>query len=452
MTDRRYLTIAFCDLVASTSLAEQLDPEELYRIQEAYRSLVVVTAKRFYGHVASFQGDGALIYFGYPIAHDRDAEHAVWFGIALRESLPNLDLDVVGNAIGPLAVRIGIHSGLVLISPESGDGWHNNHGVVGQVVNIASRLQAEASANGIAISTETRDLVAGRFEVVSYGARSLKGLRDPVPVYGVVRELSAPGPLGTNGAVEGSLVGREEPLARLDDIYRDVLASSKLRVVRLSGDAGVGKTRLAVEFVRRLDLPERQVFSFQCSNLFASTPLFPISSFLRAGAARSGSEAEAVDELLRTIGVNSAQDRRDVLSTLIGKPNPDIGLAPTQLKRRQFDLLLEMFAHAAQAGPMLILVEDAHWIDPTTAELLETIVQRLASRPVLVLITVRTFPKGAGFACLGCRDRARPAYARRECRDRKERSRGSPSRYAGGRAHRRAWLEAYRSSSSSSPS
>jgi len=396
MTDRRYLTIAFCDLVASTTLAEQLDPEELYRIQEAYRSLVVVTAKRFHGHVASFQGDGALIYFGYPIAHDRDAERAVRFGIALRESLPNLDLDVVAGSIGPLSVRIGIHSGLVLISPESGDGWHNDHAVVGQVVNIASRLQAEASANGIAISSETRDLIAGRFEIVFHGARSLKGLRDPVPIYGVVREVSALGPLATNGAVAGSLVGRQEPLSRLGDIYRETSASSKLRVVRLSGDAGVGKTRLGVEFVRQLGLPEGQVLAFQCSNLFSSTPLYPISSFLRAGAARFGTEADAIDGLLRTLGMTSTPEGREVLSTLIGKPSANISLTPAQLKRRQFDLLLTMFAHAAQAGPLLVWVEDAHWVDPTTAELLETIVQRLANRPALLLITTRTYPRALG--------------------------------------------------------
>jgi len=403
-SEHRFLTIEFIDLVGFTDLAEQLDPEELGLLLRRYQLLALTTMERFGGFVAQAFGDGLLVYFGYPAAHGNDAERALLAALALLRGLRDLDTNVHGRTIPKLEVRIGVHSGLVMIAQElvTSPG-SSGYGAVGEAVNLSARLQVEVPSGGIAISQETASIVEGLFECKSLGPKVIKGLSRKVEVYQVVRAL--PDTQRTESRLRrgaARMVGREAAIERILARWKVTRDESRCQTVAVVGDAGLGKTRLMLELSSRPEFADATLLQLQCHEIFASTPLYPIRVFLRGRAGLTADDEESVrlDKIsayLDEIGRNT-QENRDLIASLLGVGASDSGKAaaatPQLLKQKQFQLIGSIFDQAARARPVILWIDDAHWLDPSSAELLRDIVAASAKLPVLAALTMRPFPKG----------------------------------------------------------
>ena len=414
--ERRFLTIEFVDLVGFTDLSERLDPEDLGVLLRRYQRLALATMERFGGFVAQTFGDGILVYFGYPSAHENDAERALLAALALHHGLRSLDTRVRGRTLAPLQARIGVHSGLVLIATE----LLMRHGVVGDTINVASRLQALASPGGTAISQETHDLVEGLFECRSLGIRTIKGLSRRMEVYEVTRALAGTTRSGyrmQRGAAR--LVGREATLARLLAHWKAARDEGRSRAVAVVGDAGLGKTRLVLELLGRPELADAALFVAHCQEIYASTPLHPVAALLRARAGLTEADDEAarrrkINGYLEEIGRNS-EENRALLASLLGLGGGEaVAATPQLLKRRQIEFVVSLAQGAARARPVLLWIEDAHWLDPSSGELLAELLAGTADLPVLVVFTLRPFPHGAALPRIDETIRLEP-LAREEC-------------------------------------
>lgn len=402
--ERRFLTIEFIDLVGYTDLAEQLDPEDLGVLVRRYQRLAVVTMERYGGFVAQVIGDGILVYFGYPVAHENDAERALLAALSLVQAMRELDTGVQGRDLPKLEVRVGVHSGLVLVAQELLiSAGATRHGVFGETVNLAARLQAEAAPGGIATSQETVELVEGRFEVRPLGLKPIKGLSRKVEVYEVVRAL--PGTKRTEARLRrgaGRLVGREPAMERIAAIWSVVREQAACRTVAIVADAGMGKTRLVLELSTRPEFVPAPMFQAQCNEIFASTPLYPLALFLwsRIGLAAEDDDPACRRKIagyLAEIGADT-EENRQLLASLLGMAPPasgPAGAAPQLLRRKQYEFIVSIVRQAAAARPVILWVEDVHWIDPSSAELLNDIVGACAKLPLLVLLTMRPSRQGA---------------------------------------------------------
>jgi class 3 adenylate cyclase/tetratricopeptide (TPR) repeat protein len=402
--DRRFLTIEFIDLVGSTDLAERLDPEDLGPLLRRYHRLALSIMERFGGFVAQVFGDGILVYFGYPTAHEHEAERALRAALALLQQLRTLDTNVHGKTLPRLEARIGIHSGLVVIAQAlQVSAGVSRHDVVGEAINLAARLETEAAPGGIAISRETMELVEGLFAFRSLGVKSLKGLSRKIEVYEVLRAL--PGTKRTEirlrrGATR--LVGRESAIERILSCWNAVKDGSRCQTLAIVGDAGVGKTRLMLELCGRPEFVDATLWQSQCHEMFASTPLYPLGALLSARAGLTADDEESVryekiSSYLEELGRNTAENR-GLVAALLGMSIPagsaEAAATPELLKRAQFEFVVSIVKQAASARPVIVWTEDAHWRDPSSAELLQDIVTACAQLPVLVVSTRRPFPKG----------------------------------------------------------
>ena len=282
--ERRQLTVEFIDLVGSTSLSQQLDPEELRLVVQAYRETCATVIRRFDGYLAKYTGDGLLVYFGYPQAHEEDAQRAVQTGLGILAELPKLN-QRLRSTIGaggppPLQLRIGIHTGLV-VAGEMGVGDQPEPlGIVGETPNIAARLQENADPDSVVLSSTTYRLVSGLFECEELGPRSLKGVAAPVVVYRAVRESAAQSRF--EAAVQAGLtplVGRGEELKVLSSCWAQARDGNG-QVVLLSGEAGIGKSRLAQALKDHVEREGAVPIDFRCSPYCLNTPFFPLSQHL----------------------------------------------------------------------------------------------------------------------------------------------------------------------------
>ncbi len=402
--ERRFLTIEFIDLVGFTDLAERLDSEDLGLLLRRYQQLALRIMERFGGFVAQVFGDGILVYFGYPAAHENDAERALRAALALLQGLRDLDTNVHGRAMPRLEARIGVHSGLVLIAQElqiSARGVTQR--VVGEAVNLAARLQAEAPPGGIVISRETVELVEGLFDCKALGVKPIKGLSRKAEVYEVVRAL--PGTKRTEFRLRrgaARMVGREAAIERIVSHWKLARDESRCQTVAVVADAGVGKTRLVLELSGRPEFVDATLLQTQCHEIFSSTPLYPVGAFLWARIGLTADDEESVRHgkisgYLDELGRNTPETR-ELLASLLGMPTPLTGSAvaatPQLLKRRQYEFVVSVVEQAARARPVILWVEDAHWLDPSSAELLRDIVTASGKWPVLVVLTMRPFPTG----------------------------------------------------------
>jgi len=402
--EHRFLTIEFIDLVGYTDLAERLDPEELGVLLRRYQRLALTTMERFGGFVAQAFGDGLLVYFGYPAAHGNDAERALLAALALLRGLRDLDTHVHGRTLPRLEARIGVHSGLVLIAQElvTSPGA-SEYGAVGEAVNLSARLQAEVPSGGIAISQETAELVEGLFECKSLGMKAIKGLSRKVEVFQVVRAL--PGTTRTESRLRrgaARMVGREAAIEQIVARWKVARDESRCQTVAVVGDAGLGKTRLMLELTSRAELVDGTLLQGQCHEIFASTPLYPTRVFLRGRAALTAEDEESVrlakiSGYLDEIGRNT-EENRDLVANLLGVPGSDGGNAATAtsqlLRQKQYAFIVSIFEQTARTRPVILWMEDTHWLDPSSADLLRDIVAASAKLPVLVVLTMRPFPKG----------------------------------------------------------
>ncbi len=393
--ERRQLTVMFCDLVGSTALAERLDPEELRAIIRAYQGTAAQIIESFGGHIAQYLGDGLLVYFGHPRAHEDDAARAVHAGLGIVAALSELNARQVGDAPTQLAVRIGIHTGLVVVG-EIGGGSREQL-ALGDTPNLAARLQTFAAPDTVIISDHTRHLTGGNFECVDAGEQLLKGIAEPVRIWRItgVSAVASRFDAATHGAVT-PLVGREHEVALLLERWQ-LAQDGEGQVVLLSGEAGIGKSRSVRELRERLQAEISSTLLLQCSSYYANSAFYPMIDNLERALkfGRDESPESKLDKLEALLVESYRRPLDDVrfVATILSIPCEaryrPLTMTPQRQKDETIRALVDIVEAAARRQPMVMLFEDAHWADPTSLEVLDLLIGRISHIPLLMVLTHR---------------------------------------------------------------
>lgn len=388
--ERRQLTVMFADLVGSTELSQQLDPEDLREINRAYQDAATAAIEKYEGFVARYMGDGVLAYFGYPRAHEDDAERALRAGMELTESVRNLDADVA------LAVRVGIATGPVVVGDIVGKGAAQESAVVGETPNLAARLQGVAEPDAVVLSDATQRLVSGRFDLDDLGPQTLKGINRPIRAYRAlaVRDVSRFD--AASGRRFTPLVGRDEELGMLLRRWRSA-AEGEGQAVLLSCEAGVGKSRIVRALQDSLSGSLSSRVLYYCSPYHRNVAFNPVIEQLervtqmtpgQTNPEKLNSLEDAIGKLEMNVG-ESMPIFAGLLSIPYDKPHAMGDLTPEQMRLRTLDVLVRAVEAMAASGPVLFVVEDAHWIDPSTQDFLTRLIGRIRTTSVLAVITHR---------------------------------------------------------------
>ena len=435
--ERRHLTVLFCDLVNSTSLAAQLDPEEWREIVADYHRAAAQAIERFGGHVAQYLGDGVMAYFGYPEAHDNDAERAARAGLAILDAIRKLNeqssyevrtsqtrfpsagsgLRLIGSAGAPpspsvrpeLSARIGIDSGAVVVGASAG----KDADVFGDAPNIAARVQAAAAPGNVVITDATHRLVSGLFVVDQLGAQALKGIERPVQLYRVIQPSGVRGRLEAAAATRGltPFVGREDELRLLMSRWKRALDGGG-QMALIIGEAGIGKSRLLQRFHEQIGGTPHTWIEAHAGAFFQNTPFYPVTELLQqflehqaspraeltSPRGASKDQAPPQDRLaqlgpwLELAGLRPAETI-PLIAPLLNLPlsdkYPPLPLSPEQQRRRLLATLVEWLLGAARVQPLIVVTEDLHWVDPSTLELIQLLVEQGATARLLLLYTAR---------------------------------------------------------------
>jgi class 3 adenylate cyclase len=384
--ERRQLTVMFCDLVGSTALSVRLDPEDLREVIGAYHRCVADNVARSAGFVAKYMGDGVLIYFGYPEAHEDDAERAVRTGLAVIEAVGRL-------APEQLRVRLGLASGLVVVGDLIWAGAAQERGVVGETPNLAARLQALAAPGALAIAEGTRRQIGGLFKLEDLGTQSFAGFTEPQHAGRVVGESGVVSRFEALRSETTPLIGRDEELDLLLRRWRQAKAGEG-RVVLVSGEPGIGKSRLSATLSQAIASEPHMRLRYFCSPHHQDSALYPtIVQLERAAGFAHDDTAEEKLGKLRALLIPGARGNDDIelLAELLSLPNTaaELNLSPQRKRETLFEALLHQLAALTRTRPALIVFEDAHWIDPTSHELLDLTIDRAARLSVLVVVTFR---------------------------------------------------------------
>jgi class 3 adenylate cyclase/predicted ATPase len=390
--ERRHLTVMFCDLVGSTALSARLDPEDLQELLRIYFARVDDVAGRHGGFVAKYLGDGALIYFGYPKAHEDDTERAVRAGLALVNSIS--DLTAAGER---LSARVGIATGLVVIGDLVGVGEAQERGIAGETPNLAARLQGLAENGAVVIAETTRRILGDLFEFSALAPSSLKGFAEPVLAWRVIGEGRAESRFeALHGTRVTPLVGRDEELDLVLSRWRQVKAGDG-HVALISGEPGIGKSRLVLALRERLQEESKASLSYACSPHHANSALFPFVTQLERAAGFARDDAcevrlDKLESLLQEAATkpnNAVALFAELLGIPIGSRHALAAMSPLQKKGLLFRAFLAQLEGVAARGPVLVVLEDVHWLDPTSRELFDQMVERLQRLPVLLVATFR---------------------------------------------------------------
>ena len=394
--ERRQLTVLFCDLVDSTVLASRLDPEDLRSVVLAYQTTCAEVIQRFDGHIAQYLGDGLLVYFGYPQAHEDEAQRAVRSGLGMIEALGTLNTRLEREYGVRLAVRLGIHTGLVVIG-EIGSGGQQEHLALGETPNIAARLQGLAAPDMVVISAVTAHLIHGYFVCQPLGAQALKGLPQPLQVYQVLQESGAQTRLDVATARGLTpLVGRDEEVGLLQRRW-DQATAGMGQVVLLSGEAGIGKSRLVQMLKEHITAAPHTRIEWRGSPYHQQSALYPVidhlQRLLREHHEASPSEQLRTLEATLTASGVALSEAMPLLAALLSLPlpasYPPLTLTPQRQRQKTLETLLAWLYAEAQRQPVLLIVEDLHWVDPSTLELLSLLIDQCAQRRLCLVLTAR---------------------------------------------------------------
>jgi class 3 adenylate cyclase/tetratricopeptide (TPR) repeat protein len=390
--ERRHLTVLFCDLVGSTEIAAQLDPEEWHEIAARYQQAAGAAVTRFGGHIAQYLGDGMMAYFGWPEAHDNDAERAARAGLAILESMAVLNDQLASEQSPRLAVRIGIHSGSGVMA-----GRADKTLAYGDTPNIASRVQSAAEPDTVIVSAASHRLISGLFLVEERGPHRLKGIDQPMELYRIVRLSGVRGRLAASaGRGLTPFVGREDEMRLLWNRW-ERSSESEGQLVLIVGEGGIGKSRLMEQFRERLAGKSYTWSECAGAPYFQNTPFYPVADLLRKGFAGRGDESdeEKLIELERTLelaGLNLAEAVpliAPLVNVAVGEKYTPLLLSAEQQRKRLLATLAGWVFGASRAQPLVVVIEDLHWVDPSTLELVQVVAEQSATARLMLLLTAR---------------------------------------------------------------
>jgi class 3 adenylate cyclase len=390
--ERRQLTVMFCDLVGSTALSARLDPEDLRSIIGTYHRRCADIIGKAGGFVAKYMGDGVLAYFGYPQAHEEDAERAARAGLALVGAVPKLD----GHGGAALQVRIGIATGLVVVGDLLGEGAAQEQAVVGETPNLAARLQALAEPGAVVISASTRRLTGGLFEYRNLGTVSLKGFGDSVSAWEVTGLGATESRFEALRASTTPLVGRDEEIELLVRRWEQAKAGDG-QVVLICGEPGIGKSRIAETILERISGEPHTRLRYFCSPHHQDSAFYPSIAQLEraAGFRREDTAEERLSKLEEVLaqGTNDLSEVVPLLADLLSIPTGDryqpLNLTPQKRKERTLQVQLAQVEGLAARQPVVMAFEDIHWSDPTTRESLDLLIDRVPDLRMLAILTFR---------------------------------------------------------------
>jgi class 3 adenylate cyclase len=388
--ERRQVTVMFSDLVGSTALSARMDPEDLREVISAYQTCVAKTVQRFGGFVAKYMGDGVLIYFGYPQAHEDDAERAVRAGLELVAAVGAL------KTHAPLQTRVGIATGLVVVGDLIGSGASQEQAIVGETPNLAARLQGIAEPDSVVIGESTRKLVGNLFELDDLGSKELKGIAGAVRAWAALRPASIEGRFEAFHATSlTELVGRVEELEMLARRWLKA-KTGEGQVVLLYGEAGIGKSRLTAALLERLATEPHTRLRYFCSPQHTDSAFYPIISQMeRAAAFTHDDTAQAKLDKLDALLAQSFAPQEDaaLFGEMLSLPNdgryPALELPPQLRRQKTLEALTKQIRALSQANPVLMVFEDVHWADPTTMEALSRTIEEIRSVSTLLIVTCR---------------------------------------------------------------
>jgi class 3 adenylate cyclase/predicted ATPase len=396
--ERRQLTVLFCDLVDSTALASQLDPEELRVVVRAYQDTCARVIARYDGHIAQYLGDGLLVYFGYPLAHEDDAQRAVRSGLGMLDALGQLNTRLEQEHGVRLAIRLGVHTGLVVVG-EVGDSTRQEQLALGETPNLAARLQGLAAPNTLVISGATLQLLGGFFASQSLGTPLLKGIARPLEIYQILHESTARSRLDVvSRSGLTPLMGREQEVGLLRARWEQV-KDGLGQVVLLGGEAGIGKSRLVQELQAHVATePQAWLTPCQCSPYHQHSVLYPMIDLLERVTLQFDREESSeqkrskLEGLLIQYGLPLAETVplfAPFFSLPLSADAVPLQLSPEQQKQKTLHALLTMLLRIAAQQPVLFVMEDLHWVDPSTLEFLSLLVDQGPTARILVLLTFR---------------------------------------------------------------
>ncbi len=388
--ERRQVTVMFSDLVGSTALSARMDPEDLREVISAYQKCVAETVQRFGGFVAKYMGDGVLVYFGYPQAHEDDAERAVRAGLELIQAVGGL------KSSAPLQTRVGIATGLVVVGDLIGSGVAQEQAVVGETPNLAARLQGIAEPNTVVIAEGTRKLIGNLFDLQDLGVTNFKGITGPVRTWAALRASSVASrfeALHATGLT--ALVGREEELELLQRRWSKA-KTGEGHVVLLSGEAGIGKSRLTAALLETIANDPHIRLRYFCSPQHTDSAFYPIiGQIARAAKLAHDDTLQAKLDKLDALLAQTSPSKQDavLIAELLSLPNdgryPTLELTREKRRQRTLEALISQLQALTRAKPLLMIVEDAHWTDPSSLEVFGRVVDRIATLRALLIVTFR---------------------------------------------------------------